>query len=654
MTWAASAGLAAAFGGTCGAACPGAWGRLHAAVLAAGALRKATSSLLARRRARRGASGGGSAAAAPDALDSPTFAPPGSSRPRAGEGDLADLLEALRRALVEDDSPAARVLNAFLSAKAAAAALRVFFPLASRKLRVAQRLAPVYTRYFVEKRRLRRIRDPAKRAAAWERVHEWGAVRVADVVTDFGGFYTKVSQIFGSATQMVPPAYIRRLLVAEHAFGAPPVPFELVRGIVERAHGRPLEDVFSEFSYVPEATGSVAQVHFAVVRETGEEVAVKVVKGEWNRRYLMSDIGTMLDGARFLKFLGLDGGIDLPTIIQSYQQIVPAEFDLSKEASTMRRFQVLFQRWGLSERLALPEVVDGLSNESVLVAERVRGTRMVDVLKDAKEKNTLAALPPEAEDFHGGWDEVFRLIFEAWGRMVFLEGAFHTDPHPGNLMFDEGGRLVILDWGQTKTLPRDKRVALARVVQAMAAEDLPEVAARVEQTGEFQLQRPSPAIWILIAYTYLDTRPTPLAGINIFDLSNNPIVQNPFVHNSLEAFPLIRTSFIIRGLMDSCDISSSMVLEWRPFAEALVEGRPDQVRRESIAGNLLRTAAVVKNRVSGALYGAQLALSEDGGAGGGGGSSLMRTFNEAMQAQQDGEATRELRRLVHDNLTRHG
>merc|ERR1712078_675217 len=133
----------------------------------------------------------------------------------------------------------------------------------------------------------------------------------------------------------------------------------------------------------------------------------------------------------------------------------------------------------------------------------------------------------------------------------------------GNLMFDEGGRLVILDWGQTKTLPRDKRVALARVVQAMAAEDLPEVAARVEQTGEFQLQRP------------------PLAGINIFDLSNNPIVQNPFVHNSLEAFPLIRTSFIIRGLMDSCDISSSMVLEWRPFAEALVEGRPDQVRRES-------------------------------------------------------------------------
>ena len=97
-----------------------------------------------------------------------------------------------------------------------------------------------------------------------------------------------------------------------------------------------------------------------------------------------------------------------------------------------------------------------------------------------------------------------------------------------------------------------------------------------------------------------------------------------------------------------------MVLEWRPFAEALVEGRPDQVRRESIAGNLLRTAAVVKNRVSGALYGAQLALSEDGGAGGGGGSSLMRTFNEAMQAQQDGEATRELRRLVHDNLTRHG
>ena len=638
-----------------GAACPRAWGRAHALLLAAGVLRRAVASLAARRRDRRSGGGGEGAEASSlppardlaPALASATFGPPGSARLLAELAAERDVLEALRRAL-GDDSQAAHVLNSFLAAKALAAALRVFLPLVSRKLRVAQRLAPVYARYFFEKRRIQGIRDPEARSAAWGRVHEWGAIRVAAVVTDFGGFYTKVSQIFGSATQMVPPAYIRRLLVAEHAFGAPPVPFELVRGIVERQHGRPLEEVYSEFSFVPEATGSVAQVHFAVVRETGQEVAVKVLKGEWNRRSLMSDIGTMLDGAHFLKFLGLDGGIDLPTIILSYQQIVPAEFDLSQEARTMRRFAALFQQWGLAERMALPEVIDDLSDESVLVAERVRGTRLVDVLQDAEAEGALPALPPEAEDFHGGWGEVFRLVFEAWGRMVFLEGAFHTDPHPGNLMFDEMGRLVVLDWGQTKELRRERRVALARVVQAMAAEDLPEVAARVEATGEFQLQRPSPALWILIAYTYLDTRPTPLAGINIFDLSNNPIVQNPFVHNSLEAFPLIRTSFIIRGLMDSCDISSSMVLEWRPFAEALVEGRPDSVRRESIAGNLLRGAAVMKNRVAGALYGAQLALGEDGDG------SLMRTFNEAMQAQQDGEATQELRRLVQGNLARHG
>ena len=77
----------------------------------------------------------------------------------------------------------------------------------------------------------------------------------------------------------MPPAYIQALLESENPFGAKPVhDFKIIREIVEEAHGRPLHDVFSEFSFVPVATGSIAQVHFAMLRESGAEVAVKVSK----------------------------------------------------------------------------------------------------------------------------------------------------------------------------------------------------------------------------------------------------------------------------------------------------------------------------------------------------------------------------------------
>lgn len=95
------------------------------------------------------------------------------------------------------------------------------------------------------------------------------------------------------------------------------MPFDFIRVEVERELGAPLEEVFAEFSCVPAATASIAQVHFAVLRQSGAEVAVKVQLG--NERAIMHDVRAMHATSVALKWLGLDGGIDSPVICQAYR-----------------------------------------------------------------------------------------------------------------------------------------------------------------------------------------------------------------------------------------------------------------------------------------------------------------------------------------------
>ena len=179
----------------------------------------------------------------------------------------------------------------------------------------------------------------------------------------------------------------------------------------------------------------------------------------------------------------------------------------------------------------------------------------------------------------------------------------------------------------------------------MAAENLSEVAATVEATDEFELRAPSEHSWVLMAYTYLDTRPTPLAGINIFDLNNNPVVRNPFIRNSQEAFPLIRTSFILRGLMDSCGVQSSMAVAWEKYARSVEEGA---FREAGAADLVLQRVKRSANKFRNLLLGLKelsdsspelreaLALAMDAQAGRGAGTEVQRDFVREGLMAQDG------------------
>ena len=136
---------------------------------------------------------------------------------------------------------------------------------------------------------------------------------------------------------MMPPAWCAAL--AETMDAAPPVHPRVVRRIVERDLGVRIDDVFDEWDDEPVATASVAQVHRA--RVNGTTVAVKVGLGR--RRRFSKDVDAMYRQAVLLKALKMDAGLDLPSVVAAYRELVKDEFDFRVELSKLDKFTQLIR-----------------------------------------------------------------------------------------------------------------------------------------------------------------------------------------------------------------------------------------------------------------------------------------------------------------------
>ena len=470
-------------------------------------------------------------------------------------------------------------------------------PIKTRQLSYATRVAPVVGAYVVKRELINLTTKPgsSRRDAAWEKTHAWGAERVKAIVLEYGGFFTKIGQIMGTAQQMMPEAYVEAFSQTMDA--NPPTPFAAVRAEVTRslearraeiggvdfprdgAFRDVFEATFSEFDETPAATASIAQVHFARLRGDGARVAVKVVVADKKR--MLSDLACASRTAAAMRRLGLDSGVDFPTVFAAYSDVVDEEFDLALEAEKMREFAAVFAESGLDHLVAVPEPHERLSGAGVLVSTRARGKKLLETLNRARETGRSPKCPRAAAVTHafggtdprfGGWDGVFHTMHRAWGAMLLRHGHVHCDPHPGNFILRRDGKLAILDWGQTHSFAPPFRRHLCRLVVHMAGEHHEAIAAEVREHSQVRLEHPTTEALSALCFAYFDTRATPLAECNLMDLQNSPFVKNRITRNTREGFNVIRCVFLFRGMMAACGVEASMVEVWeRDARKALAE-----------------------------------------------------------------------------------
>src|SRR5579871_788315 len=277
-------------------------------------------------------------------------------------------------------------------------------------------------------------RSPEARDAALERRHIEAAEQIVAALGTMKGAAMKVGQVLSFLdVGLIPPEhrdeFQRKLAALRDA--APTVTFKEMRKVIEAELDDPLDELFSEFDEDPIAAASIGQVYRARLADDGREVAVKVQYPGVAQavRADLQNLGMIL---RIVKRIA--PGLDPKTIGDEIRHRIEEELDYELEAQNQRTLARIFRGHPF---IVVPEVITSLSRERVMVSEYVHGTGFEE----------LKGYPQEDRDRIG------EILFRFYFGCLYRHHQFSGDPHPGNSMLLEDGRMAFLDFGLFKRMP---------------------------------------------------------------------------------------------------------------------------------------------------------------------------------------------------------
>jgi len=241
------------------------------------------------------------------------------------------------------------------------------------------------------------------------------------------------------------------------------VPFDQVRGRIETELGRPIERCFKHVDPEPLSAASLGQVHAAVMPD-GRQVTVKVLR-PGARETVEADLIILAEIARLLdRQIPAAKPYDLPGFVRRFSDQMQDELIYTLEAHNADRLRQTLKDAGVSAHI--PEVIWELTTRRVLTTERVYGHR-VDRLSSATFNRAEAA----------------RMLGTSMLHQMFIDGFFHGDPHQGNVLFEDDGTIVMLDFGIMGYLDPRNRGLLAQMVRNVYREDVDGVVDVMSELG---------------------------------------------------------------------------------------------------------------------------------------------------------------------------
>jgi predicted unusual protein kinase regulating ubiquinone biosynthesis (AarF/ABC1/UbiB family) len=297
----------------------------------------------------------------------------------------------------------------------------------------------------------------------WELQHRRGAGRVLDAAAALGGTLIKAAQFASSRPDLLPAAYVETL--SELQDRVPPQPWTVIEGAISREIGRPVSEAFAEFDPEPVASASIAHVHRARLAD-GRRVAVKV-QYPGIASLIEADLSA-LEGI-FKAISRLEPSVNLRPILNYLRWTLPMELDFCREAEAIKDLR---EALGDREDVLVPEVVEGMNTERLLVMEYVEGVKITD-----RQGLVSAGLDPS---------RVAEQLVEVYAEQLFQRGVFHADPHPGNLFVQPGEYgpvLVLLDHGLTVTVPPDLVEAMKEAIEALTEGDFDALTGALQKAG---------------------------------------------------------------------------------------------------------------------------------------------------------------------------
>lgn len=297
--------------------------------------------------------------------------------------------------------------------------------------------------------------ERAGRLLHWQTASEVTAldlpVRIRMALTELGPTFVKLGQVLATRVDVFPPDWIAEFEQLHSR--VPPVPFEEIRPQLEKSLGRPLEEIFDRFETTAFAAASIAQVHRAMLKD-GSRVVVKVRRPDIVPK-IEADLRILGHLARLLESEMPEVRRYHPTrIVQQLQRSLRRELDMVKEARNIDRFA---QNFADDPTVHIPRVYWEYCSETVNVQEELQGVPGTDL-----EAVQAAGLDLGLLAARGG---------DAVLKMILLDGYFHADPHPGNVIYLPGNVIGMIDFGMVGRLTDRRREQIIDFLNAMVLKD---------------------------------------------------------------------------------------------------------------------------------------------------------------------------------------
>ncbi len=282
------------------------------------------------------------------------------------------------------------------------------------------------------------------------------ARRLTLAMEDLGPTFVRLGQVLSSRPDLVGEEFVREFERLQDRVA--PFPSDVARATLTREFDRSVEELFASFEDEPAASGSLAQVHYAVLPD-GAEVVVKVKRPGVERK-VITDLSLLRTLAGYAERYLPELHVLQPRVVaEELERTMRRELDFVTEASNTARFH---DALAACDGTCAPRVYWDLTSSDVLTLQRLQGVRVTD----------LAALEAQGTSRR----ELARRLVDIFLTQYLEMGVFHADPHPGNILIAPDGAIGVIDFGMVGRLTNDLRDKLGALLVAIARREVDIVA----------------------------------------------------------------------------------------------------------------------------------------------------------------------------------
>lgn len=402
-------------------------------------------------------------------------------------------------------------------------------------------------RRFVTQRR--RLRWSRKGSLVFEQ-NRWERIRMA--AEELGPTFVKLCQVLSNRPDIVPEGLIVEFQKLQSE--VEPIPFETAKKVLEEELGTPMDQMFEYVEEKVLGSASIGQVHRAKLL-TGEDVVVKVQRPGVRRR-IMSDLQILKDLVRLGdSYLQKQGVLNAMDIVESFEKTMVKELYYQTEARAMDQFRNFYKE---NKTFYVPKPYKDISTDKILIIEFVSGCKITDV-----DQLTEWGLDP-TQIAENGLNIYLTQIFEF--------GYFHADPHPGNIIIEESGRIILIDFGMVGKMLKQDKYAFAGVFIAMANHDPKQMAINMRRLAiehEIKDMRRLEADLneVIEDFAYLDVDESSIADVSTrlqAIMYNNKMIVPGGV------FLIFRALAILEGIGKTIHPHFNTMEQVRPFGRKLI------------------------------------------------------------------------------------